>query len=456
LLISLFISLQIFAQQNLVANPSFEEVSGQLKCYLYDVGKFPITNWRSASEGSIDAFSMQLSSTCIMYPLNDTFGGIKPRTGKNYLGFSNIFNDGKDYREYLRGKLITPLEVGALYKIEFYVCLSNFSSAAMNNIGVAFINDKTKTFANVGPIPIKPDVNYSGKPITKRDKWTLLTFDFVATTPNLDAFIIGNFFSSEATDFKILSEQLPIEAYVLIDDISVNKIDVSFDLPSRICSGEKVDFPLKTTNDIVGFWTPEFNPYQSQTYTFTSQFENSKLEIKQDIIVLNDISFELITYCENFEFFVEAKFNPNESREVKSFNWKLNNIKLNSNQSKINLSEYKKLLRDKNEIELEITNENGCKQIQKNLFNGTSLCKIQNELTPNNDGVADFFDLNSFGGVDLKIFNRFGTVIYENPKYFNTWKGNGIDSKLLPVGNYYYQIETNRGEQITGWIQLTY
>jgi len=174
------------------------------------------------------------------------------------------------------------------------------------------------------------------------------------------------------------------------------------------------------------------------------------------VIFLNDISFELITYCENFEFFVEAKFNPNESREVKSFNWKLNNIKLNSNQSKINLSEYKKLLRDKNEIELEITNENGCKQIQKNLFNGTSLCKIQNELTPNNDGVADFFDLNSFGGVDLKIFNRFGTVIYENPKYFNTWKGNGIDSKLLPVGNYYYQIETNRGEQITGWIQLTY
>lgn len=452
-LLSIFLCSQLYSQQNLVLNPSFEEVDGALKCYLYDAGKFPIANWSAASEGSIDAFSMKLSSKCIMYPLNDTFADQKPRTGNNFVGFTSIYNDKKEYREYVRGNLSQPLEVGATYKIQFYVCLSAFASAATNNIGLAFINNKTPIYKHVDPLPIKPDVNYSGKPITQSEKWTLLSFEYVATKPNLDAFVIGNFFSSAETDFKVISDQLPIESYMLIDDVSVTRMDITFDFPKEICAGTVIDLPNTAKNGAVGTWNTTFNPYKTQTYVFTTK-DNST--VSYEIKVYPNLEFDLKPYCLNYQYQIEAKFKDEVSPKIKSYTWKLNNTSLKNTSLILNVSEFSNLVKEKNTVELTIVDVNGCEKQNRFTFSGNNLCVIQKEVSPNGDGKNDFLNLESFGGVGLKIFNRFGNVVYENENYINEWKGQLNDNSKLPTGEYYYQIENKTGELLNGWIKLVY
>lgn len=448
------INVQTFAQQNLVLNPSFEEVSGTLKCYLYDAGKFPITHWSSASEGSIDAFSMKLSNKCALHPLNDVFADQKPRTGSNFVGFTSIYNDKKEYREYVRGNLSESLEVGATYKIQFYVCLSAFASAATNNIGLAFINNKTPIFSHVDPLPIKPHVNYSGKPITQTEKWTLLTFEYLATEPNLNAFIIGNFFTSEETDFKIVSDKQPIEAYLLLEDVSITKMDIVFELPNQVCAGTVVELPNVSKNGIQGSWDLPFNSNKTQVYTFTSK-EGTKFT--QEIKVFPNLNFELIQYCENYQFNVEVKFKERTIPNIKNYFWKLNGTTITNNKENLNLSDFTKEIKDLNTIELSIFDANGCEFKSILNFSGKNLCVIQKEVSPNKDGKNDVLDLESFGGVNLTLFNRFGKTVYSKENYFNEWFGQTNDKvEKLPNGDYYYQIENKRGEILNGWIRLVY
>jgi gliding motility-associated-like protein len=63
---------------------------------------------------------------------------------------------------------------------------------------------------------------------------------------------------------------------------------------------------------------------------------------------------------------------------------------------------------------------------------------IPNILTPDGTGPAenDFFyveNLNKFPGSSLKIYNRWGTKIYESDNYMNDWNGAGYSE-----GTYYY------------------
>jgi gliding motility-associated-like protein len=71
---------------------------------------------------------------------------------------------------------------------------------------------------------------------------------------------------------------------------------------------------------------------------------------------------------------------------------------------------------------------------------------IAGGFSPNNDGVDDkFIILRPWGTkVSLRIFNRWGQVVYENPNYQNEWDGRGVGNmlgKLLPSGTYFYSVD---------------
>ena len=88
---------------------------------------------------------------------------------------------------------------------------------------------------------------------------------------------------------------------------------------------------------------------------------------------------------------------------------------------------------------------------------------ISKVVTPNNDGHNDFFKI---GGIDacgftyqLKMFNRWGALVYENNNYKNDWDGkaNGaISNSNLPAGTYYYIVDiVNSGfDTFKGYIYL--
>jgi gliding motility-associated-like protein len=80
---------------------------------------------------------------------------------------------------------------------------------------------------------------------------------------------------------------------------------------------------------------------------------------------------------------------------------------------------------------------------------------IPNVITPNNDGVNDFFvvpDLYKYPGSTLSIFNRWGNEVYHSNNYSNRWDGTGLNG-----GTYYYILKLNIQPAIKvykGWIQV--
>jgi gliding motility-associated-like protein len=96
-------------------------------------------------------------------------------------------------------------------------------------------------------------------------------------------------------------------------------------------------------------------------------------------------------------------------------------------------------------------------------------------VTANDDGVNDVFEITPNLQecnyiADVKIFNRWGKIVYESSDYRNTWKGYHNNSGLtlgsnsqLPAGTYYYIVTikdvglkpvTGFKNPITGYIYL--
>ena len=79
-------------------------------------------------------------------------------------------------------------------------------------------------------------------------------------------------------------------------------------------------------------------------------------------------------------------------------------------------------------------------------------CMIPKGISPNNDGLNDFFDLEKLDVKLLKIFNRYGVNVYEKENYTKQWNGLSNSGKELPDGTYYYYIERNNKKAVTGWV----
>ncbi len=90
--------------------------------------------------------------------------------------------------------------------------------------------------------------------------------------------------------------------------------------------------------------------------------------------------------------------------------------------------------------------------------------EVANTITPNGDGLNDFFvfDKLEFGKPDqfpdneLIIFNRWGDVVYRAKPYLNDWQGQNDSGQDLPHGTYYYilRLDISNGDIIRGDITI--
>jgi len=75
---------------------------------------------------------------------------------------------------------------------------------------------------------------------------------------------------------------------------------------------------------------------------------------------------------------------------------------------------------------------------------------IPNVITPNNDGTNDTFKITGNDGVSkLKIFNRWGEIVFETSTYKNDWDGGNASA-----GVYYYIYEMPNGKSKTGTLTI--
>jgi gliding motility-associated-like protein len=71
----------------------------------------------------------------------------------------------------------------------------------------------------------------------------------------------------------------------------------------------------------------------------------------------------------------------------------------------------------------------------------TIVCiNIMKAFTPNKDGTGDYWqigDLSCIANAQVKVFSRWGNLVFESKDYKNNWDGTE-KNKPLPGGTYYY------------------
>ncbi len=81
---------------------------------------------------------------------------------------------------------------------------------------------------------------------------------------------------------------------------------------------------------------------------------------------------------------------------------------------------------------------------------------ILNLFTPNNDGFNDYWeipDLDTYGKCNVKVYNRWGQLVFSSADYHNEWDGTSNGSPL-PSAAYYYIIKTENSGTITGTVNI--
>jgi gliding motility-associated-like protein len=95
----------------------------------------------------------------------------------------------------------------------------------------------------------------------------------------------------------------------------------------------------------------------------------------------------------------------------------------------------------------------------------TAEIKIPQFISPNNDGINDTWFIESieqYSNSNVKIFNRWGVLIFEMNNYDNSWngfvnRGTKINSnsteEIMPSGTYFYIVDLgNETEHYTGYV----
>jgi len=101
-----------------------------------------------------------------------------------------------------------------------------------------------------------------------------------------------------------------------------------------------------------------------------------------------------------------------------------------------------------------ITDNSGCTTTE--FFEIKLETTIPSVFTPNNDGLNDLFFIQGLPtNAALKIFNRWGQMVFQEDNYANDWKGKTTSGKDLADGVYYYELKSSSGGKAWhGYVQL--
>ena len=219
---------RIFAQQNLIADSSFE--SNKFIPIEYSaIGAS--TSWSSPTRGTTDLFctcDKKLAKNSRVNVPKNSMGVQEARSGKCYAGFFACSHGF--YREYLQTTLSQPLIANKEYILTMYISLSDYSRLAIDKLGFCFLNKNVKyehsdAITDLRPlyIPLEEEV---GMDI---NEWHELTLKYKAkggeNTLLIGSFGIkrlwqtGNTVPNEIS--SPINKKIERDAYYYIDDVSI-------------------------------------------------------------------------------------------------------------------------------------------------------------------------------------------------------------------------------------------
>lgn len=179
LIIASLFSVFAFAQSgNLVRNGGFESSqTNVINTWLKEnpVGTQLVQGWKTPSLATPDYYNSD-QSTCDGFPVATARTG--SGRGAIICGMQTQLPGVRNYKEYLQGELIKPLEAGKEYRVSFWVALDCASPQTSTGIGAYFSNERV-TQQSKERLPYKPQV-ISYEKYTYEDGWSLISGTFIA------------------------------------------------------------------------------------------------------------------------------------------------------------------------------------------------------------------------------------------------------------------------------------
>jgi outer membrane protein OmpA-like peptidoglycan-associated protein len=229
--IILFLNSLTLLGQNLVPNPSFEELSRCPHSFSTDKNDFIVPGWESPSNGTPDHFH-GCSWGEADVPFNWA-GSANAHTGKGYAGIYvwNKRDDGKSYREYLQCELAEPLVADETYKVEFFFKLASHAVYVINRMGLVITRERIQAdHDQVLEVTPTLSVERDSAVTTTTGGWEHVVMEYKAVGG--ERFVtIGNFFNNQDTKSTRLpyrigkNSMLTSSAYYFVDDVSVKSVD---------------------------------------------------------------------------------------------------------------------------------------------------------------------------------------------------------------------------------------
>ena len=228
---------------NLVRNPGLENDLFVPTSFIgaANPGATFIAGWRLPTRGTADFFNaINVPGSAVELPNNLCFGSQSPRNGYGYGGFFGYTSANGSYREYLEDQLNAPMIVGRKYLVSMYVSLSDFSTIAIDNLGIALRTSQTKelTFSNLSftPVVVSPDNVF----LSDKKSWVNISAVITADQP-YQYLVIGNFKNNASTDTLRLTDTSSVlsggtfpgcgsishSAYYFVDDVVVAEVNES-------------------------------------------------------------------------------------------------------------------------------------------------------------------------------------------------------------------------------------
>ncbi|NUY79277.1 gliding motility-associated C-terminal domain-containing protein [Flavobacterium sp. MAH-1] len=225
-----------------------------------------------------------------------------------------------------------------------------------------------------------------------------------------------------------------------------------FETQFTLCNGSPAPI-LQTVspNGITGSWTPSvISSTQNATYTFTPDTGQCAQTASLSVSITT-LDVAISQGCENGSYMLHA----NQENQFDSFEWTLQNGPVVGNSAELNVSGLTQTMTIDfpATFQLSVSTNDGCNGTAPVTVNGI-LCSIPKGISPNGDSFNDSFDLTGFGVSELKIYNRYGTEVYNRKNYTDQWHGQSDNGNDLPDATYYYAITTVGGNVKTGWVYV--
>ena len=275
------------------------------------------------------------------------------------------------------------------------------------------------------------------------------------------------------TTYTVVGESLGCLSVTNTITIDVNSLPQLSVANQTTCAGSKVT--LVATNADTYTWTPSgimsnsfsVSPTTNATYSVagTNTLTGCTSTLAIVSVTVNDLP--IISLISNVESACEnasaqlAISNPNSAY---SYSWLTNSTIVSSGTSLI----FNPLLSSNAGVYLvSVTDANGCKNSVSGQID-VLICDlfIPEIFTPNGDGKNDGFvikNVENYPDNTLKIFNRWGNLIYQKDGYLNEFEGysnteNALGKDKLPAGTYFVVFEYGGSNTKTynGYLLLQY